>query len=125
MAAGALQALQEAGRSGNVAISGALPDVYGLKRVFAGTQVVSAWEDRAGMGTAAAQAAIALCANPDITRISDAKEVTSPGGNKMWQRLFQPQAVTKDNIDVVLKADPYTKRAFCDDETLAATPLCK
>ncbi len=74
------------------------------------------------MGTAAAEAAVELCHSNDIAKVSGAKQITSPAGNKMWQIQFQPQAITRDNFSLVLDSGLITKDDLCTDVDPATAP---
>ena len=122
MAAGVIKALEEQGLKGKVAVSGATADVFGLQSVAAGTQTVDVWQDHRQLGTAAAEAAVELCRIHDMAMVSGAKQITSPAGNKMWQIQFQPQAITRDNLNLALDSGLITKNDLCTDVDPAAAP---
>ena len=68
MAGGVVAALEAQGLAGQVPVSGQDGDQAALNRVALGTQAVSVWKDARELGTAAGEAAIQLCANPDAVR---------------------------------------------------------
>ena len=68
MAGGVIAALEAQGLAGQVPVSGQDGDLAALNRVALGTQTVDVWKDARVLGTAAGEAAVALCANPDIAR---------------------------------------------------------
>ena len=67
MAGGVVAALEAQGLAGTVPVSGQDGDQAALNRVALGTQTVSVWKDARELGKAAGEAAIALCADPDVT----------------------------------------------------------
>src|SRR5207247_2103553 len=80
-------------------------DAAALNRVALGTQAVDVWKDARELGKAAATAAIQLCSNKDVSKVSGASSFTTPGGNKVSSILLKPQPITKDNLQVVLDAN--------------------
>ena len=129
MASGVIKALQDRGLEGKVAvggIGGEQGDPAAVRHLASGSQLVSIWRDYARLGNASAQAVVELCTHRDIAVVTGAKPITSAGGNPMYQVLLQPQTITRDNLDVILEADAWTKQAVCFDETLARTlAACK
>ena len=75
-----------------------------LNRVALGTQTVDVWKDARELGTAAGEAAVALCANPDPASVAGTAPFTTPGGNEVSSILLEPIPITQDNLDVVLDA---------------------
>ena len=71
MAGGVVAALEAQGLAGQVPVSGQDGDAAALNRIALGTQTVDVWKDARMLGKAAGEAAVALCANPDITKIAD------------------------------------------------------
>ena len=67
MAGGVVAALEAQGLAGQVPVSGQDGDQAALNRVALGTQTVSVWKDARELGKAAGEAAIELCADPDVT----------------------------------------------------------
>ena len=66
MAGGVVAALEAQGLAGKVPVSGQDGDQPALNRIALGTQTVDVWKDSRKLGKAAGEAAIALCADPDI-----------------------------------------------------------
>ncbi len=64
MAGGVIAALEAQGLAGQVPVSGQDGDQAALNRVALGTQTVDVWKDARELGTAAGEAAVALCAQP-------------------------------------------------------------
>ena len=85
-------------------VSGQDGDNAALNRVALGTQTVSVWKDARELGKAAGEAAIALCADPDIEKVAGVVQFASPGGNDMTSIFLTPIPITKDNLKVVVDA---------------------
>ena len=69
MAGGVVAALEAQGLAGQVPVSGQDGDQAALNRVALGTQTVDVWKDARELGTAAGEAAVALCADPDVASV--------------------------------------------------------
>ena len=67
MAGGVVAALEAQGLAGKVPVSGQDGDQAALNRVALGTQTVDVWKDARELGKTAGEAAVQLCANPDVT----------------------------------------------------------
>ena len=80
MAGGVIAALEAQGLAGQIPVSGQDGDQAALNRVALGTQTVDVWKDARELGTAAGEAAIALCANPDVSAVAGTAPFTTPGG---------------------------------------------
>ncbi len=65
---------------GKVKIGGQDADKAALNRVALGTQVVSVWKDATELGQKAGEAALELCKNPDITKVTGATASKTTGG---------------------------------------------
>jgi D-xylose transport system substrate-binding protein len=125
MAGGVVAALEAQGLAGQVPVSGQDGDLAALNRVALGTQTVSVWKDSRELGTAAGEAAVALCANPDITAVAGTVQFDSPGGNSMTSILLAPIPITQDNLDVVIDAGWIDEATLCqgvDPGTVDACP---
>jgi D-xylose transport system substrate-binding protein len=117
MAFGVEQTLAEAGLSGKVAVAG-VSDVGGaggLLAIVRGKQAVDAWGDPSRLGEAAARAAIALCHDPDITRVDGSTSVAWPGRDPMTAILLAPVAITKDNIGIAIQTGMQWRKLICGD----------
>src|SRR5450759_4383292 len=73
MAGGVIAALAAQGLAGKVPVSGQDGDAAALNRVALGTQTVDVWKDARLLGKTAGEAAVALCANPDTSKVANAK----------------------------------------------------
>jgi D-xylose transport system substrate-binding protein len=117
MAGGVVAALQAQGLAGKVPVSGQDGDQAALNRVALGTQTVSVWKDARLLGKTAGDAAAQLCKSPDVTKVTGTGTFTTPGGNKLTSILLKPQAITKDNLSVVLDAGWIAKDKLCQGVT--------
>jgi D-xylose transport system substrate-binding protein len=124
MAGGVVAALEAQGLAGQVPVSGQDGDKAALNRVALGTQVVSVWKDATELGTAAGKAALELCKNPDISKVTGAVAAKSSGGLDIYRLLLKPIPITKDNLQVVLDAKWITKEVLCNGVTAGSVPGC-
>jgi D-xylose transport system substrate-binding protein len=130
LASGAARALADAGLTGSVAVGGVSDRQgasWGLSAIVRGTQAVDAWGNPERLGEAEAHAAIALCQDPDITRVDGSSSVTWPGRDPMRAILLAPVAITKDNIDIAVKTSTEWRQAICGDGVPAPDwlPACQ
>ena len=124
MAGGVIAALKAVGLAGTVPVSGQDGDLPALNRIALGTQTVDVWKDARLLGKAAGDAAVQLCANPDITKVAGTAPFKSPGGNTLTSQLLTPQAITKDNLNVVLDAKWIDKATLCQGVTAGSVAAC-
>ena len=113
MAGGVVAALTAQGLAGKIPVSGQDGDKAALNRVALGTQTVDVWKDARALGKAAGDAAMQLCKNPDLTKVTGANPFKTPGGNTVNSILLQPNPITKDNLKDVLSAGWITKADLC------------
>jgi D-xylose transport system substrate-binding protein len=109
-AGGVVAALSAKGIKG-IPVSGQDGDHAALNRVAMGLQTVSVWKDARDLGREAAAAAVALGAGK------------KPEGSASWNggekkialdsRFLKPVPITRDNLDVVVKAGWIKKEALC------------
>ncbi len=124
MATGVVAALTAAGLAGKVPVSGQDGDKAALNRIALGTQTVSVWKDSRLLGKAAGEAAVQLCANPDITKVTGTGTFKSPGGNSLTSTLLQPNPITKSNLNVVLDANWIDKATLCQGVPAGTVSVC-
>jgi D-xylose transport system substrate-binding protein len=109
-AGGVVAALTAKGIKG-IPVSGQDADFAALNRVAAGSQTVSVWKDSRELGKEAASAAVALVAGK-----KPEGSATWSGGEKkiaLDSRLLAPVPITRDNLDVVVKAGWIKKEELC------------
>jgi D-xylose transport system substrate-binding protein len=124
MAGGVVAALEAQGLAGQIPVSGQDGDQAALNRVALGTQTVSVWKDARELGRAAGEAAVALCANADLSAVEGTVQFDSPGGNSMTSILLEPQPITQDNLDVVLDAGWIDEAALCQGVESGTVDAC-
>ncbi|SPH19836.1 D-xylose-binding periplasmic protein [Ascidiaceihabitans donghaensis] len=115
-AGGVVAALTAQGMEG-IPVSGQDGDHAALNRVATGTQTVSVWKDARALGTAAAEAAVALAAGETV---EGSGEWTSPAGTTLQARFLEPVPVTADNLSVVIDAGWIEKDKLCAGSSNAA-----
>lgn len=109
-AGGVVAALTAKGLKG-VPVSGQDGDHAALNRVALGTQTVSVWKDARDLGREAASAAVALGAGKKVPG-----STTWSGGEKkiaLESQFLKPVPITRDNLDVVVKAGWIKKEDLC------------
>lgn len=124
MAGGVIAALTAQGLAGKVPVSGQDGDQAALNRVALGTQTVDVWKDSRVLGKTAGEAAMQLCANKDVTKVTGAAPFTTPGGNSVSSILLKAQPIDKTNLQIVLDAGWITKDKLCQGVTAGAVPGC-
>jgi len=124
MAGGVVAALEGQGLAGDVQVGGQDGDIAALNRIALGTQAVSVWKDSSELGTAAGEAAIQICANPDPASVSGTAPYETLGGNTVSAILLKPIPITKDNLQVVLDANWITTEQLCQGVTAGSVAAC-
>jgi D-xylose transport system substrate-binding protein len=123
--------LGEAGLTGRVAVGGVSDRQgasLGLSAIVRGTQAVDAWGNPERLGEAAAHAAIALCHDPDITRVDGSTSATWPGRDPMTAILLAPLAITRDNLGIAVETNPQWRKVICGYDAVPApdwAPACQ
>ncbi|WP_295957544.1 D-xylose ABC transporter substrate-binding protein [Rhodoferax sp.] len=122
-AGGVVAALTSKGIKG-IPVSGQDGDFAALNRVALGSQTVSVWKDARALGSEAATAAVALGNGKKVPGA-----VSWSGGEKkiaLESHFLAPVAITRDNLDVVVKAGWIKKDELCKGVDAAAAPAaCK
>ena len=124
MAGGVVAALEAQGLAGEVPVSGQDGDQAALNRVALGTQAVSVWKDARELGTAAGDAAVQLCANPDASAVAGTAPFTTPGGIDVTSILLTPLPITQDNLDVVIDAGWTDTANVCQGVEAGSVAVC-
>ncbi len=124
MAGGVVAALALQGLDGQVPVGGQDGDLAALNRVALGTQSVSVWKDSTELGTAAGEAAIALCENPDPSTVPGSEPYETPSGETVSAILLAPIPITQDNLDVVLDAAWIDQATLCQDVEPGSVDAC-
>ncbi|MDR3495695.1 MAG: D-xylose ABC transporter substrate-binding protein [Ancalomicrobiaceae bacterium] len=105
-AGGAIQALAAQGLAGKVPISGQDADLAAIKRVIAGTQTVTVYKPLKLIATEAAKLTVKLVKGEKVDFNASLDNGTK---NKIPSVLLTPTALTKANVDMVIKDNFYTK----------------
>jgi D-xylose transport system substrate-binding protein len=124
MAGGAIAALDAQGLAGKIPVSGQDAEQAALNRVALGTQSLTVWKDSRELGKAAGEAAVALCANPDASAVAGTAPFTTPGGVDVSAIFLTPQAITQDNLNVVLDAKWTDTATLCQGVTAGSIAAC-
>lgn len=114
-AGGAIEALDKRGLAGKVAVSGQDAELAAAQRVVAGTQTMTVYKSLRTLTRLAARSAMLLSRGERV----DTSAVTPNGRKDVPTMLFDPIAVDRNNIDGVLIADGFLKRADVYAETPA------
>lgn len=124
MAGGVVAALEAQGLAGSVAVSGQDGDAAGLNRVALGTQTVDVWKDARELGKAAGESACAMAQGTALQDVANTQPFDSPGGNAMTSILLTPQAITQDNLNVVLDAGWISQEDLCQGVDPGTVDAC-
>jgi D-xylose transport system substrate-binding protein len=124
MAGGAIAALTAQGLNGKVAVSGQDGDAANLTLVAKGDQTIDVWKDARALGKAAGEAAVALCNDKDVSKVTGAAPFTTPGKNTISSILLKPTPITKDNLNVVIDAGWITKETLCQGVPAGKAAAC-
>ncbi len=124
MAGGVVAALEAQGLAGEVAVSGQDGDLAALNRVALGTQTVDVWKDARLLGQAAGEAALALAQGTALEDVPNTVAFDSPGGNNMTSIFLTPQAITQDNLDVVVDAGWISQEELCQGVEPGTVEVC-
>jgi D-xylose transport system substrate-binding protein len=124
MAGGVVAALSDQGLDGEVGVGGQDGDIAALNRVALGTQIVSVLKDATELGTAAGQAAVQLCENPDISQVDGAVAGTSTGGLDTYSVLLDPLPITRENLQDALDLEWLTVEQLCEGVPAGEVDVC-
>jgi D-xylose transport system substrate-binding protein len=124
-AGGVVAALEAQGLAGSVAVSGQDGDLAALNRVALGTQTVSVWKDARLLGVAAGEAACQLAEGTALEEIADTVIFTTPVNSyDMTSILLTPEAITKDNLNVVVDAGWISTDELCQGVPAGTVEVC-
>ncbi len=124
MAGGVIAALAAQGLAGKVPVSGQDGDSAALNRVALGTQTVDVWKDARMLGKSAGDAAVALCASPDTSKVAGTAPFTTPGKNTISSILLKPDPIAKAILKDVLDAGWIDKATLCKDVPAGKVDVC-
>jgi D-xylose transport system substrate-binding protein len=125
MAGGVLAALRAQGLAG-IPVSGQDGDHAGLVRVAEGLQAVSVWKDSRELGARAARVAVALARGETADAIEGRVRFDGgPRGVAVDAILLAPVPVTRENLDVVLRAGWIERAKLCRAGASDPPPACR
>ena len=81
-------------------------------------------EDARELGTAAGDAAIELCSNPEASAVSGTAPFATPGGIDITSILLEPIPITQDNLDIVIDAGWISQEDACAGVEAGAVAAC-
>lgn len=122
MAGGVLAALRARGLEG-LPLSGQDGDHAALSRVARGLQTVSVWKDARALGRRTAQVALRLAAGRPVDGAGSFRR--TPDGPLVDAILLEPQAITRDRLDVVIDAGWVSRATVCRGVGDDAPPACR
>lgn len=105
LAYGVVQALAEKGLAGKIPVTGQNGEMQAMQRIVQGTQTMTAWKPGKPLAEKAVEAAFAFASGkqPEINGTVD------NGIGNIPSYLFDPIAITKENINTVIEAGAFTK----------------
>ena len=106
-AGGAIKVLEARGLAGKVAVSGQDAELDAAKRIVAGTQTMTVYKSLRTLTRLAARSAMLLAKGEKV----DTSATVNNGKRDVPTMLFDPIAVNKENLDGILIADGFLKRA--------------
>jgi D-xylose transport system substrate-binding protein len=106
-AGGAIGVLEAKGLAGKVAVSGQDAELDAAKRIVAGTQTMTVYKSLRTLTRLAARSAMLLAKGEKV----DTSATVNNGKRDVPTMLFDPIAVNAENIDGILIADGFLKRA--------------
>lgn len=122
-AGGVVAALTAQGMEGAIPVSGQDGDHAALNRIARGLQTVSVWKDARTLGRKAAEIAVKLVKGQKIRGTTKWKGGAK--GIEMDAILLPPVPITRDNLDVVIKAKWVSKDVVCQGVTTNPPSACK
>jgi D-xylose transport system substrate-binding protein len=106
-AGGAISVLEKRGLAGKVAVSGQDAELDAARRIVAGTQSMTVYKSLRTLTRLAARSAMLLAKGEKV----DTSATVNNGKREVPTMLFDPIAVNAENIDGILIADGFLKRA--------------
>jgi D-xylose transport system substrate-binding protein len=106
-AGGAIGVLEARGLAGKVAVSGQDAELDAVKRLVAGTQTMTIYKSLRTLTRLAARSAMLMAKGEKV----DTSATVNNGKRDVPTMLFDPIAVNAENLDGILIADGFLKRA--------------
>jgi D-xylose transport system substrate-binding protein len=110
---------------GKVGVSGQDGDVNVLNRIAKGQQTMTVWKDANALGKVAATAAAEIVKGAKIEDVSGAVPLKTESGASQPAVILEPIAITRDNLDLVVKAGWISKEVLCKDVTSNVPKACE
>ncbi|MBV1698628.1 MAG: D-xylose ABC transporter substrate-binding protein [Hyphomicrobiales bacterium] len=124
-AGGAIAALAAQGMAGTVPVSGQDGDHAALNRIALGTQTLSVWKDARELGKKAAEIAALFADGKTAGDVGDVvKFAGGPKKIEMNSLFLKPIAITRDNLDVVIKAGWIKRDEVCQGVKSGTVKVC-
>jgi D-xylose transport system substrate-binding protein len=105
-AGGVVQALEQQGLAGKVLVSGQDAELLAMRRLVAGTQVMTVYKPLTPLARTAARAAVDFADGDKV----DGTSTVDNGRKAVPAMLLDPISVDKDNLEATVIADRFQKR---------------
>ncbi|WP_222025533.1 substrate-binding domain-containing protein [Rhizobium laguerreae] len=125
IANGVAAALSSQDLLGKVAISGQDGDKNVLNRIAKGEQTMTVWKDANALGLAAANAAVEIIKGTKIDAVTGVKPGKTSTSASQPAIILDPIAITRDNLDLVVKAGWISKDVLCKGVTKTPPKACE
>jgi D-xylose transport system substrate-binding protein len=125
IANGVAAALSSQDLLGKVGISGQDGDKNVLNRIAKGQQTMTVWKDANALGYTAAKAAVEIIKGAKIDTVTGAKAAKSGSGASQPSIILAPVAITRDNLDLVVKSGWISKEVLCNGVTKNPPKACE
>lgn len=125
IANGVAAALASQDLLGKVGISGQDGDKNVLNRIAKGEQTMTVWKDANALGTVAAKAAVEIIKGTKIDTVTGVKAGKTSTGASQPAIILDPIAITRDNLDLVVKAGWISKDVLCKGVTKNPPKACE
>jgi D-xylose transport system substrate-binding protein len=125
IANGVAAALSSQDLLGKVGISGQDGDKNVLNRIAKGEQTMTVWKDANALGDVAAKAAVEIIQGAKIDAVTGVKAAKTESGASQPSIILDPVAITRDNLDLVVKSGWISKDVLCNGVTKNPPKACE
>lgn len=125
IANGVAAALSSQDLLGKVGISGQDGDKNVLNRIAKGQQTMTVWKDANALGDTAAKAAVEIIKGAKIDAVTGVKAAKTGSGASQPSIILDPVAITRDNLDLVVKSGWISKEVLCNGVTKNPPKACE
>lgn len=125
IANGVAAALSSQDLLGKVGISGQDGDKNVLNRIAKGQQTMTVWKDANALGDVAAKAAVEIIKGAKIDAVTGVKAAKTNSGASQPAIILDPVAITRDNLDLVVKSGWISKEVLCNGVTKNPPKACE